>query len=69
MMFCIFSLLLSYTIFAKEMVGVIGVQIIPNPGSAIIVRLPPSAGNQLITMSQVSENNDDEVPVVGDRRS
>jgi hypothetical protein len=51
------------------MVGMIGVPIIPNSGSAMTVQLPPSAGNQLITMSLVSEDNDDEVPVVGDRRS
>lgn len=51
------------------MVGLIGTPIIPNPGSAMTVQLPPSAESQLITMSLVSENNDDEVPVVGDKRS
>ena len=51
------------------MVGVIGTPIIPNPGSAMTVQLPPSAESPLITMSLVSENNDDEVPVVGDKRS
>jgi hypothetical protein len=51
------------------MVGMIGVPIIPNSGSAMTVQLPPSAESQLITMSLVSENNDDEVPVVGDKRS
>lgn len=51
------------------MVGLIGTPIIPNPGSAMTVQLPPSTESQLITMSLVSENNDDEVPVVGDKRS
>ena len=47
--------------------GAINVPIFPEIGKNISVRLPPSKANQLITMSQVSSDNDDEVPVVSDK--
>lgn len=49
-----------------SVIGVIGVPIIPRTNAHVNVQLPPSMPNQLITMSQVSSDNDDEVPVVSD---
>lgn len=45
--------------------GVVGVPIVPHASDTMTVTLPPSEANKLITMSQVSADNDDEVPVVG----
>ncbi len=49
--------------------GVIGTPIIPNTGTSLTVQLPPSVASQLITVSQVSEDNDEEVPVVRDEKT
>ena len=49
-----------------SVIGVIGVPIIPRTNAHVTVQLPPSMSNQLITMSQVSSDNEDEVPVVSD---
>lgn len=49
-----------------SVIGVIGVPIIPRTNAYVTVQLPPSMPNQLITMSQVSSDNEDEVPVVSD---
>ena len=51
---------------AGSVIGVIGVPIIPRTNAHVTVQLPPSMPNQLITMSQVSSDNEDEVPVVSD---
>ena len=45
--------------------GQIGVPIVPHSSSTITVILPPSQANKLITMSRVSDDNEDAVPVVG----
>jgi hypothetical protein len=47
-------------------IGVVGVPIVPRINAHVTVQLPPSMSNQLITMSQVSSDNEDEVPVVSD---
>ena len=49
-----------------SVIGVVGVPIIPRINAHVTVQLPPSMPNQLITMSQVSSDNEDEVPVVSD---
>jgi hypothetical protein len=49
-----------------SVIGVISVPIIPRTSAHVTVQMPPSMPNQLITMSQVSSDNEDEVPVVSD---
>ena len=63
----LFSLLNLFLQTAEgSVIGAINVPIIPRTSAHVTVKLPPSMSNQLITMSQVSSDNDDEVPVVSD---
>jgi len=63
----LFSLLNLFLQTADDsVIGAINVPIIPRTSAHVTVKLPPSMSNQLITMSQVSSDNDDEVPVVSD---
>ena len=63
----LFSLLNLFLQTADDsVIGAINVPIIPRASAHVTVKLPPSMSNQLITMTQVSSDNDDEVPVVSD---
>lgn len=44
--------------------GEVNVPIVPHASNALIVLLPPSTMNTLLTVSRVSNDNDDAVPVV-----
>ena len=63
-LFALFNLFLQTA--EGSVIGAINVPIIPRTNAHVTVKLPPSMSNQLITMSQVSSDNDDEVPVVSD---